>query len=328
MPRRAWEIPEREATPDDVYLNRRKFLQTIGGASAAGLLLGCGSESIIATDGTEDPPSSDLEQPDQNLNFDEPLYPAGTNPDFSTLDRPLTEQDVAAEWNNFYEFTLQKNVSRYTGQFTTHPWTVEIAGLVKQPRVYDIDHLVRLIPLEERLYRLRCVEAWAIAVPWTGFPMKALIDLVEPLSSASYVKMTTFLRPQEAQNQWNIPSMPWPYTEGLTMAEAANELTLLATGIYGDELPKQHGAPLRLVVPWKYGYKSIKSIVHIEFTSERPATFWNTLAPREYGFVSNVEPEVPHPRWSQARERMLGTNEIRDTLLYNGYGEFVADIYA
>jgi sulfoxide reductase catalytic subunit YedY len=158
--------------------------------------------------------------------------------------------------------------------------------------------------------------------------MKALIDLVEPLSAARYVKMTTFLRPQEAPGQWSFPDWPWAYTEGLTMAEATNELTLLATGIYGYELPKQHGAPLRLVVPWKYGYKSIKSIVRIEFTSEQPATFWNTLVPHEYGFESNVEPEVPHPRWSQARERMLGTNESRDTLLYNGYADYVAQIYA
>ena len=327
MPRRGWEIPEREATPKNVYLNRRKFLKTIGGASAAGLLLGCGSETIVAADGTEKPPSSDLAQPDENLNIDA-LYPARTNPDFSTLDRPLTDQDVAATWNNFYEFSLSKNVSEFVDPFMPHPWTVEIAGLVKQPRVYDIDHLVGLFPLEERLYRLRCVEAWSMAVPWTGFPMKALIDMVEPLSDARYVRMTTFLRPREAVGQWNFPEFPWPYTEGLAMAEATNELTLLATGIYGDELPKQHGAPLRLVVPWKYGFKSIKSIERIEFTSEQPATFWNTLTPREYGFEANVEPEVPHPRWSQATEKLLGTDETRDTLLYNGYGEFVAQIYA
>ena len=167
-----------------------------------------------------------------------------------------------------------------------------------------------------------------MAVPWTGFPFKAFIDAVEPLASARYVKITTFLRPDEARNQWNIPDYPWAYTEGLTMAEATNELTLLATGIYGHELPKQHGAPIRLVVPWKYGYKGIKSIVRIEFTSQQPRTFWNDLAPHEYGFESNVDPEVPHPRWSQATERMLGTNKIRDTLLYNGYQQQVAHLYA
>ena len=338
MPRRSWEIPDREATPADVYQNRRKFLRTLGGASAAGLLLGCGSESVLQpTKGTEAPPQGppdgppdpapQLDRPDQNLNFDEALYPAPTNPDFSTLDRPLTNPDVAATWNNFYEFTTTKDVAPLVEKFKPHPWTVEVAGLVRQPLTYDIDHLVRLLPLEERLYRFRCVEAWAMAVPWTGFPMKAFIDLVQPLSAARYVKMTTFLRPQESPGQWIDPESPWPYTEGLTMAEATNELTLMATGIYGGELPKQHGAPIRLVVPWKYGYKSIKSIVRIEFTSAQPRTFWNDLAPHEYGFESNVDPKVPHPRWSQATERMLGTNKIRDTLLYNGYQKYVAHLY-
>jgi sulfoxide reductase catalytic subunit YedY len=179
MPRRGWEIPEHQATPEDVYLNRRKFLRTMGGVSAAGLLIGCGSESIFKpADGTEEPPKGppdgppdpgpNLEQPDQNINFDEPLYPAPTNPDFSTLDRPLTDQAQAAKWNNFYEFSLSKSVTELTDKFIPYPWTVEIAGLVNQPKVYDLDHLVRLIPLEERLYRFRCVEAWAMAVPWTG----------------------------------------------------------------------------------------------------------------------------------------------------------------
>lgn len=166
-----------------------------------------------------------------------------------------------------------------------------------------------------------------MAVPWTGFPFKAFIDAVEPLASARYVKMTTFLRPDEARNQWNIPDYPWAYTEGLTMAEATNELTLLVTGIYGHELPKQHGASIRLVVSWKYGYKGIKSIVRIEFTSEQPATFWNTLAPYEYGFESNVDPEVPHPRWSQETEVLIGIDQRLPTLKYNGYQGYVADLY-
>ncbi len=331
MPKRGWEIPEREATPEDAYLNRRKFMRTMGVVSAAGLMLGCGSESVFEPREEEGPqppsgpPDTDpLPAPD----LSGPLYPALLNSDFSTLDRPLTSEAVAEKYNNFYEFTRNKDVYNFIDKFTIHPWTVRVDGLVDKPKTYDFEDLVRLIPLEERLYRLRCVERWAMAVPWTGFSMKSFIDMVEPLSSAQYVKMTTFLNPQEAPGQWKEPQWPWAYTEGLTMAEAANELTLLATGIYGHPLPEQHGAPIRLVVPWKYGYKSIKSIVRIEFTRTQPRTFWNTLSPGEYGFESNVNPEVPHPRWSQAKETMIGTQEVRDTLLYNGYQDYVAHLYA
>ncbi len=230
-------------------------------------------------------------------------------------------------YNNYFEFTTTKQVWRWIDSFTTEPWTVEIAGLVQNPKVYDLYQLVRKMPLEERLYRHRCVEAWAMAVPWTGFPMKALIDEVQPLAAARFVKMTTFLKPDEAKGQDELPGLPWAYTEGLSMAEATNELTLLATGMYGHELLKQHGAPIRLVVPWKYGFKSIKSIVRIEFTSEQPATFWNVLVPQDYGFWANVDPDVPHPRWSQKREWMLGSQEKRPTLLYNGYEEYVGHLY-
>ena len=206
-----------------------------------------------------------------------------------------------------------------------------MAGLVAKPKIYDFDELLRKMPLEERLYRHRCVEAWAMAVPRTGFPLKAFIEAVEPLSSARYVKMTTFFNPKEAPAQWYMPGWPWAYSEGLTMAEATNELALLVTGIYGHELPKQHGAPLRLVVPWKYGYKSIKSIVRIEFTAEQPSTFWNTFVPDEYDFDANVNPDVPHPRWSQAEERMIEADDdnpsLRPTLLYNGYEEYVRHLY-
>jgi sulfoxide reductase catalytic subunit YedY len=198
--------------------------------------------------------------------------------------------------------------------------------LVEKPHVFDIDDLVRALPLEERLYRFRCVEAWAMAVPWTGLPLRALIEKLQPLSSARFVRFVSFMNPDIAPNQSRAYG-PWPYTEGLTMGEAMNELALLATGIYGRPLPKQHGAPLRLVVPWKYGFKSIKSIVKIEFTAEQPRTFWNNNRPKEYDFVANVRPDIPHPRWSQATERLIDTGQRRPTLPYNGYGEWVADLY-
>ena len=326
MPRRGWEIPEREATPEEVYLNRRRFLKALGatGLGTAGLLAGCSHESSFEPfDPAEEAPPEE-EGP---VAPGEPLYPARLNPDFAALDRPLTGEGVAAAYNNFYEFGRSKDVVEQATKLTTDPWTVEVGGLVHKPATYDLDDLARRMPLEERLYRFRCVETWAMAVPWTGFPMKALIDAVEPFSDVRYVRMTTFFNPEEAAGQWRFPEWPWAYTEGLSMAEATNELTLLATGIYGHELPNQHGAPIRLVVPWKYGYKSIKSIVRIEFVGEKPATFWTTLAPQEYGFISNVNPGVPHPRWSQAQERMLGTNEVRPTLIYNGYEDYVAHLY-
>jgi sulfoxide reductase catalytic subunit YedY len=282
---------------------------------ATGSLPGCGPSGEAVTRGAQEKPAAS------------DLYPVPRNPIF-TLDRPLTGEIHAASYNNFYEFTTRKgSVWKKVAKFRTHPWQVEIAGLVEKPGVFDIDELVRLAPLEERLYRFRCVEAWAMAVPWTGFPMRALVEKVRPLSAARYARFVSFLRPEEAPNQH--PSYgPWPYTEGLTMAEVTNELTLLGTGIYGHPLPKQHGAPIRLIVPWKYGFKSIKSIVRIEFTERQPATLWNTIAPHEYDFWANVNPGVAHPRWSQATERMIGSGERRPTILYNGYGPWVARLYA
>jgi sulfoxide reductase catalytic subunit YedY len=198
--------------------------------------------------------------------------------------------------------------------------------MVEKPMTLDVDDLVKQMPLEERLYRLRCVEAWAMVVPWIGFPMKALLEKVQPTADAKYVRMLTFLD-QDMAPQQNNARLPWPYYEGLTLAEAMNDLTLLTVGIYGHILPPQHGAPIRLIVPWKYGFKSIKSIVSIELTDQKPRTFWNTLAPREYGFEANVNPNVPHPRWSQASERMIGTGERLPTVIYNGYGSSVAHLY-
>ncbi|MBI4550747.1 MAG: protein-methionine-sulfoxide reductase catalytic subunit MsrP [Candidatus Latescibacteria bacterium] len=323
--RRGWEIPEREATPEAVYLNRRNFIKTLGLGSigAFGLLSACRNGSADGTQAAAGQPSATRSVPKSATSN---LYPARRNPNFK-LDRPITPEQVAGRYNNFYEFSDQKDVWRYVDQFHTRPWQVEVKGLVEKPQVFDIDNLVRKMPLEERLYRHRCVEAWAMAVPWTGFPMKALLDHVQPKSSATHVRMLTFLRPSEAPGQREQDWYPWPYFEGLTMAEAMNELTFLVTGIYGHELTIPHGAPIRLATPWKYGYKSIKSIVLIEVTNKQPPTFWNKIAPDEYDFWSNVNPYKPHPRWSQARERMIDTGEYRDTLLYNGYAPYVAHLY-
>jgi methionine sulfoxide reductase catalytic subunit len=315
--RRPWEVCPRKATPETIFRERRRFLKIAGsiGLGLAALdLPGCGpARDASAIGAQENPPVLDL-------------YPARRNPRFP-LDRPLTDEAYAASYNNFYEFSVFKGgVYKKTARWRTSPWQVEIAGLVEKPRVLDIADLIRAMPLEERLYRFRCVEAWSMAVPWTGFPLRDLIATVQPLSAARYVRFTAFLKPQDAPNQ-NPSRGPWPYTEGLTMAEAMNELTLLATGIYGHPLPKQHGAPLRLVVPWKYGFKSIKSIVKIEFTAEQPRTFWNSNRPHEYDFTANVDPTLPHPRWSQASEKLIDTGERRATLPYNGYGEWVAGLY-
>jgi methionine sulfoxide reductase catalytic subunit len=310
-----WKRHDDRPTPEDVFINRRHFLKVLGlGAigGATGLLAACsgGNEPVV-----EAHPSALT-----------PL-PAKRNSRYA-LDRPLTDEATAARYNNYYEFTDQKDVYRYVSKFQPEPWTVEVTGLVHKPQTFDVAALLKSMPLEERLYRHRCVEAWAMAVPWIGFPLKALLDRVEPMSAARYVRFISFKRPSEAPGQRMSLWYPWPYFEGLRLDEALNELTLLATGIYGHELPTQHGAPLRLVVPWKYGYKSAKGIVRIELVEKQPATFWNQLAPDEYSFESNVNPAVPHPRWSQARERLIDTGEYRPTQPYNGYGEFVAKLYA
>ena len=347
MKKRGWEIPDREATSEDVYMNRRRFMKAAGatGIGAVGLLAGCGSEAIFTPaetpevtpptgGGAQGPsePTPDTSTPTTPTPTTGPLYPAKVNPEFKALDRALTKESVAGSYNNFYEFSTGKTqVKALSEKLTTDPWTVVVKGEVRKEMTYDFDDLVRKMPLEERLYRLRCVEAWSIAVPWTGFPMKALLDEVQPLSSAKFVRMTTFMKPEEAPGQFKNTHWPWPYVEGLTIEEAANELAFLATGIYGHAMPNQHGAVIRLVVPWKYGFKSIKSIVAIEFVREQPKTFWNTLVPREYGFYANVNPNVSHPRWSQATEKFIttdaGSPERRPTLLFNGYDKYVADLY-
>ncbi|WP_332684645.1 protein-methionine-sulfoxide reductase catalytic subunit MsrP [Bosea sp. (in: a-proteobacteria)] len=303
--RAGWEIPENQATPEAAFLDRRRFI-----AAGAGAIAGAALPQIALAQG-----------PDPTLD----LYPAKRNEAY-TLDRPVTAEELAANYNNFYEFGTSKDVVAAAKRLATRPWTVAIDGLVEKPFEIGIDELIRKMPLEERLYRFRCVEAWSMAVPWTGFPLKSLVELAKPLSGAKYIRMETFLNPRVAPGQsqrW----YPWPYTEGLTMAEATNELTLMVTGIYGKPVPNQHGAPLRLIVPWKYGFKSVKSISKISFVAERPKTFWEGLQASEYGFWANVNPEVPHPRWTQASEQVLGSRERRPTLLFNGYGEQVAGLY-
>ena len=236
-------------------------------------------------------------------------------------------QDITS-YNNFYEFTTDKQgVARRAKNFVTRPWSVRVEGLVNKPRVYDLDELIKIAPLEERIYRLRCVEGWSMVIPWVGFPLKALLDAVEPTSQARFVAFETLFDPKRMPNQTS-GVLPWPYVEGLRLDEALHPLTILATGLYGEALPPQDGAPIRLVVPWKYGFKSIKSIVTIRLVANEPKTTWSAAAPNEYGFYSNVNPNVAHPRWSQARERRIGEYGLRDTLLFNGYADQVASLYA
>ena len=299
--RKGWEIPESFATPEAAFLDRRTFIAALGAAGA----LAAWPRAARA----EGNPSDSL-------------YPAPRNPDYK-LDRDVTPEKYNFNYNNFYEFTTSKHVD--AGALKIRPWTVKIDGLVEKEQTVDIDTLIKTMGLEERLYRHRCVEAWSMAIPWTGFPLRKLVAYAKPLSSASYVRFQTFLDKTMAPGQRSF--MPWPYVEGLTMAEAMNDLAFIATGAYGRPLANVQGAPIRLATPWKYGFKSIKSIVRISFVDKRPETFWETLGPDEYGFWANVNPAVPHPRWSQGEETFLNDGQKRPTLIYNGYGEQVAALY-
>ena len=255
------------------------------------------------------------------------LYPAKRNAKYSPK-VVLTNKAWATGYNNFYEFTTSKEHVRFlVDKFKTNPWEVEVSGLCGKPFKFDALEMAKKLGLEERVYRFRCVEAWSMIVPWTGYTLSKLLKQAEPKASAKYVKFYTAMKPAEMPGLARLPQYPWPYTEGLRLDEAMHDLTFMATGIFGEPLPKQNGAPLRLVVPWKYGYKSIKSIVKIEFTDRQPKTLWNALSPREYPFESNVNPGVPHPRWSQASERLIGPNPVRiKTIKYNGYPQ-VAGLY-
>jgi methionine sulfoxide reductase catalytic subunit len=305
--RRGWEIPEHEVTPESTYIDRRALVKAMG----LGAILASAGWTVRARASAEADPSAGL-------------YPVKRNPKY-TLDRPITDEKLSTNYNNFYEFSANKELTDLAQQLPIRPWTVEISGMVEKPMTIAIDDLLKKMPLEERLYRHRCVEAWSMAVPWSGFPLKNLIDMAQPLSGAKYLQMQTFMNPKVAPGQ-RMFFYPWPYTEGLTMAEATNELAFLVTGMYGKPVPRQDGAPLRLAVPWKYGFKSVKSIVKFTFTDKRPMTFWEALQSNEYGFWANVNPDVPHPRWSQATERVLGGGRV-PTQIFNGYGAYVASMY-
>ncbi len=297
-----------EITPYDIYLNRRAFML---GATALALVPQSG-EAAPAPAGQE--------------------LKAAPNPAYRPPDSLTPFKDVTT-YNNFYEFGGNKDdPARLAGTLKPRPWTVKVDGLCAKPRAYDIDEILRMAPLEERIYRLRCVEGWSMVIPWIGFPLAALLKRVEPTSQAKYVEFTTLLDPEQFPAQkkglFNFASLDWPYTEGLRLDEAAHPLTLLTVGLYGQVLPNQNGAPIRVVVPWKYGFKSAKSIVRIRLVDKQPKTAWNTAAPQEYGFYSNVNPNVDHPRWSQATERRIGEFRRRKTLMFNGYADQVASLYA
>lgn len=291
---KGWEIDEREVSPEGVYLNRRSLLKAAGFLTLEGLLEAA----------------------------------AKRNPEFSP-DIQVTEEFAATGYNNFYEFNAENKqaVKDEVGKFVTRPWTLRVDGLVTKPLTLDVDQMVKTFPLEERVYRHRCVEAWSMVVPWSGFPLAELIKRVEPKPEAKFVRFVTAKRPDQMPGINRYNWYPWPYFEGLRMDEAMNPLCMVVTGLYGKPLPKQNGAPVRIVTPWKYGYKSPKSIERIEFVAKRPATFWNQLQPSEYGFYSNVNPGKPHPRWSQATEKVIPNMERRATELYNGYGKWVAAMY-
>ncbi len=298
-------------------------------------------QGSVRSSGTEENPKTEYPAAKRWVPRFEPaggsaLYPAERN-DGYRVRRSLSPEDDAASHNNFYEFLPGRAgpVYRQVGDFVPRPWQVTIAGAVEQTKTVDVDEIAKIAPLEERLYHFRCVERWSMVVPWTGFPLKKFVEWCRPTASAKFVRFVSFAPSDlDADQKKHEPPgfkeaayYPWPYYEGLRMDEATNELALLVTGIYGHGLPMQHGAPLRVTVPWKYGYKNPKSVVRVEFTAEQPRTFWNDVSPNEYGFLSNVEPDVPHPRWSQAHEWDITTKDTMPTLPYNGYGEFVAKLY-
>lgn len=301
------KIASSEITPKSLYLRRRELIAGAGGAIA---LAAVGKPALAA-----------------------PLKAVSSQ---YTVDDKLTPKEAVTTYNNFYEFgTGKEDPSRNAGSLKTRPWAIEVGGLVAKPQVIDIETIMSEFTMEERTYRMRCVEAWSMVIPWIGFPLSALLDKVEPLGSAKYVAFETLVRPEEMQGQAGIfQALEWPYVEGLRLDEARNPLAILATGLYGETLPNQNGAPIRLVVPWKYGFKGIKSIVKITLTEQEPPSTWNRLQPSEYGFYANVNPEVDHPRWSQATERRIGEAEglfggaRLDTLPFNGYADEVASLYA
>jgi sulfoxide reductase catalytic subunit YedY len=304
------EIKSSDITPEHQYLSRREFLKGMGIASASAMVLAaCGVESVPSTDTPTAVKTSSA---------------VTSTPE--ELSEPITSFEAITNYNNYYEFSINKEaVARLAKDFPTSPWTIEVGGLVNNPKTYDLDDLMKF-SMQERIYRLRCVEAWSMVIPWVGFPLAELLKEVEPTSKAKFVRFETVYDPVRMpglKSDW----YQWPYIEGLRLDEAMHDLTLLATGLYGKSLLPQSGAPVRLVVPWKYGFKSIKAIVKIDLVEEMPTSLWMAAAPNEYGFYANVNPEVSHPRWSQASERRIGEGSRQKTLMFNGYEEEVAHLY-
>jgi sulfoxide reductase catalytic subunit YedY len=312
------DIKSSEITDQNVYLNRRLFMR---GAVLAG--------SVAATGlfyRKLNPPPAVVEERPRIAGLVTPPSDEAMRKGFKVNEAQTSFEDIT-NYNNFYEFSTEKgSVASEARGFVTRPWAVEVGGLVNKPKTFDLDDLLKLEPQEERIYRHRCVEGWSMVIPWAGFPLATLLKQVEPLSSARYVAFQTLLDPKRLPNQ-NTSVLDWPYVEGLRLDEAMNPLAILATGLYGGTMPAQDGAPIRLVVPWKYGFKSIKSIVKINLVAEQPPTTWNIAGPNEYGFYSNVNPGVNHPRWSQKTEHRIGEFTSRNTLLFNGYADQVGYLY-
>ena len=314
-----WQARESELTSEYTYRNRRQFIEALG-LGAIGLTV------FGATGGCSAPYGGPLDTIPENAPREG--YPAARNEGFSVPERPVTGRLFASSYNNFYEFDgTSKEIWPLTDPYEPFPMTIRVRGLVEKRRTIDVAKLIRSMDLEERLYRFRCVEAWAMTVPWTGFPLSKLIEQCKPLSSATHVRFVSVNRPSQMVGIERQHWYPWPYYEALRMDEAMHELAFVVTGMYGEPLPKQNGSPLRLALPWKYGYKGPKAIVRIEFTNKQPGTFWNDLQPDEYGFLSNVNPNIPHKRWSQASEELLETQERVPTQLFNGYDEWVGGLY-
>jgi methionine sulfoxide reductase catalytic subunit len=303
------KIPASEITPEHIYLSRRSFMRGIGALAGAAALSACG------IGGSGEPAASATTEA------------GATTAQQDELGDALTPFQSVTTYNNYYEFTTDKEgVAPLAQNFTTSPWTVEVGGLVNKPKTYAFEDIEKQFPSEERIYRLRCVEGWSMVIPWLGFPLAKLLQDVEPTSAAKFVRFETVMRPEEMPGQNDGP-YTWPYVEGLRLDEAMNDLALLSTGLYGKALLPQNGAPIRLVVPWKYGFKSIKSVVKIDLVDQMPTSLWMNAAPNEYGFYANVNPDVPHPRWSQSTERRIGEIRRRPTLPFNGYAEQVAALY-
>ncbi len=299
-----------EITPKSLYFNRRQFLRAAGIMTGGAVLAACtpsgGGSSATAA----------------------PASVAAYAGKKDELGGPLNTYDQITNYNNYYEFSTAKDaVAPLSKNFKSHPWSVEVSGLVSNPKTFAIEDLVKMFPQEDRIYRLRCVEAWSMVIPWQGFPLASLLKVVQPTSAAKYVRFVSLEDTKQFPGEADTLDYPWPYHEGLRLDEAMNDLTILATGLYGAPLPNQDGAPIRLVVPWKYGFKGIKAIVKIELVADQPNTFWQDIDAHEYGFYANVNPNVPHPRWLQSSERRIGELGMRSTLMFNGYGDKVAYLY-